>query len=85
MAKFWIPKKLDENGNLSTWQGELTGVFDNIKNIGDYCFSYTFSNNTEITNNVTFKNLISTGQYSFNYAFDGCTNITNINMKIMRD
>ena len=82
MARFWVPRvKLDKNGNLTTWQGKLTGVFDKIKTIGSGSLYYAFYNCTGITSSVSFPALISVGNSGLQHAFYGCTGITSIHFR----
>ena len=75
MAKFWIPKLLG-NGKLISYQGGLTGYFDNIKTIGDHGLYSAFWNCTGITGGISFPNLTSIGSDGLYSAFDGCIGIT---------
>ena len=79
MARFWVPRvKLDKNGNLTTWQGKLTGVFDEIKTIGSGSLYYAFYNCTGITGSVSFPALTTIGSSGLQHAFYGCIGITSI-------
>ena len=81
MYRFWITKKLDKNGNLTTCQGDLTGVFDEIKTISSGCLFYAFYNCTRITSSVSFPALTSVGSGGLADAFKGCTGITELHFR----
>ena len=77
MSRFWIPRvTLDKNGNLTTWNGELTGIFKNIKTISDYGLYNAFYSCTRITGSISFPALTSIGDYGLYYAFYNCNGIT---------
>ena len=78
MARVWLPRILGKNGNLTTFQGELTGVFDNIKTVDKNVLYYAFSGCTGITGSISFPTLTTVGERGLYYAFSGCTDITNV-------
>ena len=80
MARFWLPRRLDKNGNLTTWQGKLTDVLDNIKTIGMYGLSYAFYKWPSITS-VSFPALTTFNSNGLYYAFNECTGITELHFR----
>ena len=77
MARFWIPKKLDGNGNLTTWQGKLPGIFKSIKTIDNNGLNSAFHNCTgikEIHFRVDTKSIVEK-QADYSNKF-GATNAT---------
>ena len=68
MARFWLPRMLDKNGNLTTWQGKLTDVLDNIKTIGMYGLQYAFYEWPSITS-VSFPALTTVNSNGLHRAF----------------
>ena len=84
MGRFWIPKKLDKNGNLTTWQGELTETFDEIKTIGSNGLSHAFYECDGITGSVNFPTLTSVDTYGLSHAFYECTGITSVNFPTLK-
>lgn len=83
MARFWIPKTLDKNGNLTAWNGKLTETFDEIKTIDSYGLYYAFFRCTGITGSINFPTLTSVGSYGLYNAFYICTGITSVSFPVL--
>ena len=75
MARFWIPKKLDENGNLTLPTGSIKGLFNCLTSIGSYGLDFAFYECTGLTGDISFPNLTSINSYGLNDAFRECTGI----------